>query len=506
MALPMAAWRLSYTTGSWLALSGPTSLVIMMAPPPSAARLVEELWLGTLEAGTPQALVAYIADAGIDSMPHFAAFFWDATGLHGIARGSVNVVDERGAVVLDGQGAATWHEQRLDAEQTFSVLLEEAPDDAPALPLVVGAALVSTVTLTTAKDRQLRFPTQTDRGVLGKFPVLGLRPKARPVPTRAAVGEDVPPAAEESAQVVDVVDAVEPPSAPTEVVAAAPARPDDLPPVEPDEAAPEPAEAAPEPAPQPDEQAAEPGPEAHEPADAVPPLALADITELMPVEASAEAPPTVADAVPPPPEPEPPAPIRMADPAQRPAPVVVPGQFGEVEEDAGTIFSTDLAASHKPQEPEPVPQLLAAPCLQGHPNPVGARACRLCGAPVDSSRQRPLLRPVIAGVRTSLGEFVDITGPIVVGRSPDPAKGPAGAIPLRVLSPGNDISRRHLLIEAREWNVVITDLGSTNGTVVRSPGEPEFELRDGSSVQVELGTIVDLGDGVSLRIEGPGGA
>ena len=59
------------------------------------------------------------------------------------------------------------------------------------------------------------------------------------------------------------------------------------------------------------------------------------------------------------------------------------------------------------------------------------------------------------------------------------------------------------MVTTKDWNIVVTDLHSTNGTTVRPVGEPEFELRDGRSVTVEIGTILDLGDGVSLRIEPP---
>lgn len=76
---------------------------------------------------------------------------------------------------------------------------------------------------------------------------------------------------------------------------------------------------------------------------------------------------------------------------------------------------------------------------------------------------------------------------------------------MRVNSPSSDISRSHLLVTSKDWNVMVTDLNSTNGTTVMPVGEQPFVLANGQSVQVELGTILDLGDGVSLRIEPPRG-
>ena len=51
----------------------------------------------------------------------------------------------------------------------------------------------------------------------------------------------------------------------------------------------------------------------------------------------------------------------------------------------------------------------------------------------------------------------------------------------------------------------MTDLDSTNGTTIIPTGEQPFVLANGESVQVDLGTVLDLGDGVSVRIEPPRG-
>lgn len=656
MALPMAAWRLTYTTGRWLALSGPTSLVIMMAPPASVSGLVADLWKGTLETRTPDALFEFVAGEGISNMPHFGAFFWDSKGLHGISRGDVQVVDAAsGDVVIDGSASVTWQEDQLDAERTYSISLEAIDDgeERPTLPLVVGAALVSSITLTTAKDQLLRFPSSEQLGVLGKIPVLGLRPRQRravaqraagpmteaeatapeaagqaeqlppaeqpeqaPVPEQPEQGEGQAPVPEQPEQGEGQVPAAEQPDmqAPSAPPAppvpgapgigapgvAAPLPPTSLPgapapeapgagpsPV-PSEPSPEPVAeppasvpSAPEPAHRPsapdplaepsipgpgpqditepempavtDAPAEPPSPEAPEPQGSGPPPDDLDADtdgdfEAIPFDPStlSEVPSATSPASAPeaahgryqamPPVPPAPMPASGASAPQVPgsgpsaapfsapsapsapppgagpqsgrsSPVVVPGQFGEVEEEDGTIFSTGLAATHKPAAPEsePDPQVLAVPCAQGHPNPQGARNCRICQAPVDASNPRLVRRPVLAGVNTNQGEFADVVSAVIVGRSPDLAHGPGDSYLMRVPSPGNDISRSHLKIATKDWNVVVTDLHSTNGTTVRPVGEPEFELRDGRSVQVELGTILDLGDGVSLRIEPPRG-
>ncbi|MCG6568770.1 FHA domain-containing protein [Tessaracoccus sp. ZS01] len=444
MTRPMAAWRTTYTPGAWLALTGPSTLVVMAPPPSRAAATVNELWLSVVAAGSLDALLTLVSQVGLDSMPDLGAFHWDDDGLHGLARGRVRVVDtDSGDVVLQGEGSVTWREEHLGRERNLGITLEEFDaDQALQLPLVVGAATVSAVFLTTDPAALVRFPTADEPAGTPQF-----------VPTAAHVSDDDAP--------VDVVhdefsEAMVLDAPPSEEFNA-----DDT-----DEAGPEEIAAA----------------------------------------LSAVIPPPVAPEVVVPPIAEP---ASLSSPAERPAPVVVPRSFGEVEEDdGGTIFSTGLAATHKPAPPadeRPDPQVLAVPCVNNHPNAPGSRTCRICQYPVDSSNPRLIRRPVLAGVHTNRGDFADIVAGIVVGRAPDSGHGPSGSHLMRVASPSNDISRNHLLITTQDWNVHVTDLDSTNGTTVLPAGEPPFTLRDGASVQVGIGTVLDLGDGVSLRIEPPRG-
>ena len=68
---------------------------------------------------------------------------------------------------------------------------------------------------------------------------------------------------------------------------------------------------------------------------------------------------------------------------------------------------------------------------------------------------------------------------------------------MRVPSPGNDITRSHLLIEPAGSS----DARSTNGTTIQLNGEEPYLLENGESVTVPIGTVLNLGDGVSLRVE-----
>ena len=100
------------------------------------------------------------------------------------------------------------------------------------------------------------------------------------------------------------------------------------------------------------------------------------------------------------------------------------------------------------------------------------------------------------GVREPLGQ------PIVVGRAPGVNKVSGGQVP-RLVSLGGadqDISRNHVRITVEGETVVVTDLHSRNGTVIVLPGKPPQKLRGGESTSVIVGTVVDLGGGVTLSV------
>jgi hypothetical protein len=76
-----------------------------------------------------------------------------------------------------------------------------------------------------------------------------------------------------------------------------------------------------------------------------------------------------------------------------------------------------------------------------------------------------------------------------------------------VPSPHQEISSTHLEVRpgtgADQGSAVVTDLGSTNGTVVIQPGLPPEDLLAGVTVPLVPGAILDLGDGVTIRVATP---
>ncbi|MCU1408291.1 MAG: hypothetical protein JWM23_371 [Microbacteriaceae bacterium] len=89
-----------------------------------------------------------------------------------------------------------------------------------------------------------------------------------------------------------------------------------------------------------------------------------------------------------------------------------------------------------------------------------------------------------------------------VGRRPITPRGVANGLPrlLTVRSATSAVSGTHIEIRQEGDSVVVTDLGSTNGTTVLSPSGKKERMRRGASLTVIPGTRVDIGDGNIIEI------
>lgn len=358
MSWPIAAWRATYTPGSWFVLAGPTVLVVTIPGPPHMSALLNELWEDVLKSRSMDSLSKVLSSYGLDQMPDFAAF-WDDSGLRGLARGSVQVSDAvTGEPVLDGSGLLTWDERQLGADRRLRVEMEPVnQDEVLHLPLAVGAVTASSVYFSTEEDAPVRFASESLMGSLSAVADLETRPDLAPASAPKRAGQ------------LDI-----------KVPAAA---------------------AIPAAAPQ-----------------------SADVTS-------------------------------PQDPQDGP-------QDESASEEGRTVYSSDLAATHKPIA-----------------EPGGA----------------------LAVVKTNQGDSVKLDKPVLIGRSPNAEDAPEISQILKVASPANNISRNHIFVSPNNRSIIVTDLNSTNGTTIVQPGERPFILANGESVEIKLGTLLDLGDGVSLRIE-----
>ncbi len=130
------------------------------------------------------------------------------------------------------------------------------------------------------------------------------------------------------------------------------------------------------------------------------------------------------------------------------------------------------------------------------------------GVPGQELAPAVVSRPV-AKLVLSTGEVVEVDRTIVVGRAPEARRLASSDQPqlVTVASPNHEISSTHLEIRpgagADHGSAVVTDLGSTNGTVLVQPGLPPEDLQAGIAVSLIPGAILDLGDGVTIQTTNP---
>jgi hypothetical protein len=164
--------------------------------------------------------------------------------------------------------------------------------------------------------------------------------------------------------------------------------------------------------------------------------------------------------------------VRVEEPAEEePAPAAPVGEALEGDHDGSTVLASSITRSGRTRRPR-------------------GKAAAVPAAPTIA-----VVLP--NGAREVLDDA------LVLGRSPTVSGVPGGQLPrLVTLSSGDqDISRSHVRIALEGGTVVVTDLHSRNGTSIVLPSGETQKLRGGDPTPVIVGTVVDLGGGVELRVE-----
>ena len=547
MAAPMGQWRATYAPGTSLILAGPTSLVLLREPGTAQERLVNALWEQVMRSATMGELAARLAVFSIDKLPGFAALFWTSKGMRSLVRGDVTVTDpSSGNVVASGSDIQTWSESGLGNLTRVSVITGEEAEPGPVLPLVVGVAYASWVCLDASADAQVRSPQEIPEEEFEyTSPVSLAAPSRNPAasstsPVVLSVSQD----RSSTAAAAPAGDLAAAPAAPAEgppVGSAAPSAPAEGPPMD-SSAQAVPAETAPmsstvEGLPDPPTEPFEAGPLSITSED---PWGSDDDgpdTEPMPaVEDGDEQPLQVGLAV------DRSTDSREADlesksagvtddileadtqlmevPIEHPAfnpqlyerqqaaatqAAMPPPVAADVDDTPPTLPLSSSPRAPLAQDPSTESLIMAADCPHGHSNPPAAATCRMCGAAIAPQRPRLIHRPVLCVLQASDGTTADVDRAVLVGRAPDPDRSNFKAPRLMsVQSPGHDISRTHVEVAPEGWQVIAIDLNSTNGTVLIRPGGNERQqLAPGEHVPVQPGSVLDLGDGVSITVALP---
>lgn len=186
---------------------------------------------------------------------------------------------------------------------------------------------------------------------------------------------------------------------------------------------------------------------------------------------------------------------------------------GPAQDASGMVWASD-AAPAPPMAPPlapPSPGAVAAPDDHDGMTRAGAAGDDVAPTPPGIPGQPPapsVTRPV-AMLVISNGESVEVDRVVLIGRAPEARRFTATEQPRLVTVPSalHEISSTHIEVRpgsgADHGSAVVTDMGSTNGTVLVQPGlEPE-ELQPGIAVQLIPGAIINLGDGVTIQVMNP---
>ncbi|MBF4608400.1 FHA domain-containing protein [Curtobacterium sp. VKM Ac-1393] len=131
------------------------------------------------------------------------------------------------------------------------------------------------------------------------------------------------------------------------------------------------------------------------------------------------------------------------------------------------------------------------------PSVPGRVATGLPAAPAAPTARVPSIR---IGDRT-----FRLDHPVIIGRRPSLPRITSGPLPelVTVRSTNGQVSSSHVRVQAEGEAVVVQDLRSTNGTVIRPAGAPVYRMASGASIVALTGTVVEVGDGNAIEVLSP---
>lgn len=193
--------------------------------------------------------------------------------------------------------------------------------------------------------------------------------------------------------------------------------------------------------------------------------------------------------------PPPPPPVPAEAPVDAPPP---PLGIGSWEPVTGAVPTAgDYPPPPPPADPDhdglTVAGGPAAPALPAQPS-----------EPAPASGAAPVAKLLISD-----GQTVVVDRVVLIGRAPEARRFSSTEQPMLVTVPSrlHEISSTH--VEVRPGGgpdlgtAVVTDMGSTNGTVLVQPGLGPEDLKPGIAVQLIPGAIINLGDGITIQVTRP---
>jgi hypothetical protein len=128
---------------------------------------------------------------------------------------------------------------------------------------------------------------------------------------------------------------------------------------------------------------------------------------------------------------------------------------------------------------------------------------------IPGQPQAPAITAPVATLLISDGQTIVVDRAVLIGRAPEARRFTSTEQPTLVTVPSrlHEISSTHVEVRpgtgADHGTAVVTDMGSTNGTVLVQPGLGPEDLKPGIAVQLIPGAIINLGDGVTIQVTRP---
>ncbi len=179
----------------------------------------------------------------------------------------------------------------------------------------------------------------------------------------------------------------------------------------------------------------------------------------------------------------------------------------------------DLSGAHTHLPGDPLPPVTSAPrteddpddgapvaivrgvrCPDNHHNNPKASFCSMCGRRMGVSRSLVLVdgpRPPLGVLVVDDGATIPVRSDMVLGRSPadHPLVLEGRAQPVALQDPSMSMSRAHIHVRLDEWDIVVEDLGSSNGTFVWDATAGEWlPLTPGNPRVIEGRQVIRMGD------------
>lgn len=462
------AWRIA-VEGSALAVLSPEV----------TDQTAEAVWRRVGDGGIGAVLEALTGAFGtsLSAIPPFALAVVEPAGVRVAVRGPVEIIvdDEAGTQSVSGEGVATWTERFLPGAHRLTVLVGAESPDGPDLPIRSGVVAAGAVTVTLDAAAAVAPPVApATREVPRPAAVTPTAPTPAPPSGSTAPSAEVP---EEMGDAADAAAAV--PSSDSAISSESSASVAAV-----DDAAEGDADA----------------PAAAEP-DAGIVTAIPSSLPAAPTPASADTwMPSVTEA----PTAEAPADeydLLWGETVARP---ITAAAVAVAEE-------PDAADAPAPVEPAPASGPTAepaAPALGDHDGETVAvadmRAMRAAErATFESTDAVPARRPARGRIVLSTGRVIELERPVVIGRRPKSTRTSGAELPTLVAvdSPEQDISRSHVEIRAEGEHVLVTDLDTTNGTILLRIGQDPVKLHPSEPTMVVAGDVLDIGDDVTVTFE-----